>query len=133
MLDAAVRPVKQPHSLSMWIAVGPLFQDALVIEGEPVLVADAFENKINLEARWFPLTCLIEQDSHGNGAVFVVRDGKVTRVKIRVGKDSGLRVEVLSGLTEDDQVIAQITPSISEGTVVKPELAKAEEKKSPND
>ena len=75
-----------------------------------------------------PSTCLIEQDSHGNGAVFVVRDGKVTRVKIRVGKDSGLRVEVLSGLTEDDQVIAQITPSISEGTVVKPELAKAEEK-----
>jgi len=39
----------------------------------------------------------------------------------------------LSGLTEDDQVIAQITPSISEGTVVKPELAKAEEKKSSND
>jgi len=80
-----------------------------------------------------PSTCLIEQDSHGNGAVFVVRDGKVTRVRIRVGKDSGLRVEVLSGLTEDDQVIAQITPSISEGTVVKPELAKAEEKKSSND
>ncbi|MGZ3354669.1 MAG: efflux RND transporter periplasmic adaptor subunit, partial [Isosphaeraceae bacterium] len=59
-----------------------------------------------------PTTCLIEQDSHGHVAVFVVRDGKVTRVKIRVGKDSGLRVEVLSGLTEDDQVIAQITPSI---------------------
>ncbi|HMF37979.1 MAG TPA: efflux RND transporter periplasmic adaptor subunit, partial [Isosphaeraceae bacterium] len=80
-----------------------------------------------------PSTCLIEQDGHGDGAVFVVRDGKVTRVKIRVGKDSGLRVEVLSGLTEDDQVIAQITPSISEGAVVKPELAKAEEKKSSND
>jgi len=63
----------------------------------------------------------------------VVRDGKVTRVKIRVGKDNGLRVEVLSGLTEDDQVIAQLTPSISEGTVVKPEPAKAEEKKSSND
>ena len=80
-----------------------------------------------------PSTCLIEQDGHGDGAVFVVRDGKVTRVKILVGKDSGLRVEVLSGLTEDDQVIAQITPSISEGTVVKPELAKAEEKKSSSD
>ena len=80
-----------------------------------------------------PSTCLIEQDGHGDGAVFVVRDGKVTRVKIRVGKDSGLRVEVLSGLTENDQVVAQITPSISEGTVVKPELAKAEEKESSND
>ena len=66
-----------------------------------------------------PSTCLIQQDGHGEGAVFVVRDSKVTRVKIRVGKDSGLRVEVLSGLTEDDQVIAQITPSISEGAAVK--------------
>ena len=80
-----------------------------------------------------PSTCLIEQNGHGDGAVFVVRDGKVTRVKLRVGKDSGLRVEVLSGLTEDDQVIAQITPSITEGTIVRTEPAKAEEKKSPND
>lgn len=80
-----------------------------------------------------PSTCLIEQDGKGDGAVFVVRDGKVTRVRIRVGKDSGLRVEVLSGLTADDQVIAQITPSIAEGAVVKPELAKVEEKKSSND
>ncbi|HMF35153.1 MAG TPA: efflux RND transporter periplasmic adaptor subunit [Isosphaeraceae bacterium] len=80
-----------------------------------------------------PSTCLIEQNGHGDGAVFVVRDGKVTRVKIRVGKDSGLRVEVLSGLSEDDQVIAQITPSITEGTIVRTEPAKAEEKKSSND
>ena len=80
-----------------------------------------------------PSTCLIEQDGQGDGAVFVVRDGKVTRVKVRVGKDSGLRVEVLSGLTANDQVIAQITPSITEGTIVKPELVKAEEKKSSND
>ncbi len=80
-----------------------------------------------------PSTCLIEQNGQGDGAVFVVRDGKVTRVQIRVAKDSGLRVEVLSGLTEDDQVVAQITPSISEGAVVKPELVKAEEKKSSND
>jgi len=80
-----------------------------------------------------PSTCLIEQNGHGDGAVFVVRDGKVTRVKIRVGKDSGLRVEVLSGLSEDDQVIAQITPSITEGTIVTAEPAKAEERKSFND
>ncbi len=80
-----------------------------------------------------PSTCLIEQDGRGEGAVYVIRDGKVARVKVRVGKDSGLRVEVLSGLTEEDQVVAQITASISEGAVVKPELAKAEEKKSSSD
>ena len=49
---------------------------------------------------------------------------------MRVGKDSGLRVEVLSGLSEDDQVIAQITPSITEGTMVKPEPAERAGKKS---
>jgi RND family efflux transporter MFP subunit len=80
-----------------------------------------------------PSTCLIEQNGHGDGAVFVVRDNKVERAKIRVGKDSGLWVEVLSGLTENDQVIAQITPSISEGIVVKPELVKLAEKNTSNE
>ena len=37
---------------------------------------------------------------------------------VRVGKDSGLRVEVLSGLNENDEVIAQITPAIAEGNEV---------------
>jgi HlyD family secretion protein len=80
-----------------------------------------------------PSTCLIEQDGHGDGAVFVVRDDKVKRIRIRVGKDSGQWVEVLSGLTEDDLVIAQITPSISEGIVVKPELVKIAEKDTSNE
>ncbi len=77
-----------------------------------------------------PSTCLIEQDGKGDGAVFVVRDGKVARVKVRVGKDNGLRVEVLSGLTENDLVIAQITPSITEGTMVNPDQVKGDGKKS---
>ncbi len=69
-----------------------------------------------------PATCLIEQNGT-EGAVYVVRDGKVKRVPIKVGKDSGLSVEVLSGLSPDDQLVAQITPAISEGVEVKPELA----------
>jgi HlyD family secretion protein len=76
-----------------------------------------------------PSTCLIEETGQGDGAVFVVRDGKVKRVPIRVGKDNGLRVEVLNGLTENDQVIAQITPSITDGTDVKPETAELDKKK----
>jgi RND family efflux transporter MFP subunit len=75
-----------------------------------------------------PSTCLIEQDGHGEGAAYVLRNNKVTRAKIQVGKDNGLRVEVLSGLKEDDLVISQMTPSISEGVLVKPDLAKAPEK-----
>jgi RND family efflux transporter MFP subunit len=72
-----------------------------------------------------PATCLIAQNGKGEGAVFVVRGGKVERVPIRVGKDNGLEVEVLSGLTESDEVVKQITPAIAEGSEVRPQSALA--------
>jgi RND family efflux transporter MFP subunit len=68
-----------------------------------------------------PSTCLIEQNDKGVGAVFAVRDGKVKKLPVRVGKDNGVRVEILSGLSESDALVAQITPAITEGVEVKPE------------
>ena len=47
---------------------------------------------------------------------------------IRVGKDDGLHVEVLSGLSADDELIAQPTSSITEGIEVKPVLMAAAKK-----
>jgi RND family efflux transporter MFP subunit len=70
-----------------------------------------------------PATCLIEQNGTGDGAVYVVKDGKVKRISIRVGKDNGLQVEVLSGLAPDDELIAQPTSSITDGLNVKAEHA----------
>ncbi len=70
-----------------------------------------------------PASCLIEQNAKGEGGVYVVKDGKVKRVPVRVGKDDGLHVEVLSGLSADDEIIAQPTSSISEGSEVKAELS----------
>jgi RND family efflux transporter MFP subunit len=67
-----------------------------------------------------PATCLIEKNHMAEGAVLVVRGGKVERVPIRVGKDNGVQIEVLSGLTENDEVVAQLTPSIDVGSEVKP-------------
>ena len=72
-----------------------------------------------------PSTCLIEKNDKGEGAVFAVRDGKVKKLRVRVGKDNGVRVEILSGLTESDALVAQITPAITEGLEVKPEPAAA--------
>lgn len=77
-----------------------------------------------------PATCLIEQNGKGEGAVFVVRDGKARRLPVKVGKDSGLLVEVVSGLDADDQVITEITPAISDGTPVRAEPAGGEKKES---
>jgi hypothetical protein len=42
-------------------------------------------------------------------------------VPVKVCKDSGLRVEILSGLNDNDELISQITPAIAEGSVVKAE------------
>jgi len=67
-----------------------------------------------------PASCLIDQNERGEGQVFVVKDGKVKRVPIRVGKDDGLHAEVLSGLSADDELIAQPTSSITEGIEVRP-------------
>ncbi len=70
-----------------------------------------------------PSSCLVDRNGKGEGAVLIVRDGKVHRVAVRVGLDTGLRAEIVNGLTEDDQVILQPDASIAEGTKVQVEIA----------
>ena len=72
-----------------------------------------------------PSSCLIDRNGKGEGAVLVVRDGKVHRVAVRVGMDTGLRAEIVNGLAEDDQVILQPDASIAEGTKVQVETVKS--------
>jgi len=50
--------------------------------------------------------------------VGVVRDGKVVLAPITIGHDYGTSVEVVSGLTEQDQVILDPADSLTEGTTV---------------
>jgi RND family efflux transporter MFP subunit len=50
--------------------------------------------------------------------VGVVRDGKVQLVAIKIGRDYGDRVEVLSGLTNKDQVIVNPSDSLISGIAV---------------
>jgi HlyD family secretion protein len=65
-----------------------------------------------------PSSCLIDRNGKGDGAVMVVKDGKIDRVNVKVGMDTGLRAEIERGLTENDKVILQPDPSIAEGTAV---------------
>jgi RND family efflux transporter MFP subunit len=65
-----------------------------------------------------PSSCLIERNGKGEGAVLLVKDGAVHRVDVRAGMDNGLRTEIVSGLSEGDQVILQPDASIAEGTKV---------------
>jgi RND family efflux transporter MFP subunit len=67
-----------------------------------------------------PSTALIEQTDKGEGAVYLVRGGKVHRQPVRVGADNGSRAEILAGLAPDDQVIVRYNGSIAEGIAASP-------------
>ena len=71
-----------------------------------------------------PSSCLVQRDGKGVGAVLVVRDGELKRVPIRVGLDNGIRVEVTSGLNENDHIVLQPDASIIDGTKVLAEPVK---------
>jgi len=68
-----------------------------------------------------PSSCLIDRNGKGEGAVLTVKDGKVHRVSVHVGMDTGLRAEIIDGLADHDQVILQPDASIAEGTPVQVE------------
>jgi HlyD family secretion protein len=70
-----------------------------------------------------PSSCLVQRNGKGEGAVLVVRNGELNRVPVRVGLDNGLRVEITSGLNENDQVILQPDASMVDGTKVHAEHA----------
>ena len=68
-----------------------------------------------------PSSCLIDRNGKGDGAVMVVKDGEIHRVNVKVGMDTGLRAEIMTGIAENEQVILQPDPSIAEGTAVQVE------------
>ncbi|MFI5456171.1 MAG: efflux RND transporter periplasmic adaptor subunit [Isosphaerales bacterium] len=65
-----------------------------------------------------PSSCLIDRNGKGEGAVLTVKNGKVHRVSVHVGMDTGLRAEIIDGLADDDQLILQPDASIADGTPV---------------
>ena len=65
-----------------------------------------------------PSTCLIEQSDNGDGAVYLVRSGKVHRQRVRVGKDDGRECEIIEGLSLADHVVVRYNGSIAEGLAV---------------
>ena len=82
-----------------------------------------------------PSSCLVQRNGRGEGAVVVVKNGELHRVPVRVGLDDALRVEVISGLNEGDEVVLRPDASVPDGTKVRAEAAKTtpEKTKSAND
>ncbi len=64
-----------------------------------------------------PAYCLVGESKVGKGELFVVKDGKAKKTKVTVGADDGIRVEIQSGITPDDDVIVN-TGSVTDGVAV---------------
>lgn len=63
-----------------------------------------------------------EKDGQGGrrSFVWILKDGAARRAPVELGLDDGLRVEVLSGLTGSEQVVAGNVGGLTEGDAVKP-------------
>ena len=65
-----------------------------------------------------PSSALVSTSDSGGGAVYVVIGGKASRRDVRLGKDDGLRAEILSGLSTNDMVVYSYSGSIEDGVSV---------------
>jgi len=68
-----------------------------------------------------PSGCLVGEAKEGKGHVYVVRAGRAVLVPIRLGADSGVVCEVLSGLTAEDAVVRNYSGTLSNGAAVRVE------------
>jgi RND family efflux transporter MFP subunit len=68
-----------------------------------------------------PSTAILDRDSEGKGTVQVVRDGKMYRQHVVIGRDTGSLAEIISGLTPDAEVLVQPDVSMADGTPVQVE------------
>src|SRR5262249_1993018 len=64
-----------------------------------------------------PASVLVGESKGGKADVYVIKSGKVKKTQITIGADDGLRVEVLAGVTPNDEVIVN-TSSVTEGAPV---------------
>jgi RND family efflux transporter MFP subunit len=65
-----------------------------------------------------PAYCLVGESKDGKGEIFVIKDRKAKKTKVTVGADDGIRVEILSGITPDTEVIVN-TGSVTDGVRVR--------------
>jgi HlyD family secretion protein len=67
-----------------------------------------------------PSRCIVNGNNSKTSAVFVVRDGRVHRIPVKIAVDTGVRAEVLSGLQPNDLVVLQPSEDLTDGQAAQP-------------
>jgi RND family efflux transporter MFP subunit len=65
-----------------------------------------------------PSSAILDRDSKGQGTVEIVKDGKMYRQPVTIGRDSGTEAEIIGGLTLESQVVVQPDVSMADGSPV---------------
>jgi HlyD family secretion protein len=67
-----------------------------------------------------PSRCIVNGNNSKTSAVFVVREGRVHRIPVKIAVDTGVRAEVLSGLRPNDLVVLQPSEDLTDGHAAQP-------------
>jgi HlyD family secretion protein len=65
-----------------------------------------------------PSACLVGDVASGEGQVFVVENGQARLRKVRIGRDTGAQVEILSGVGADERVVLRPPAGLADGAEV---------------
>lgn len=71
----------------------------------------------NISNLTIPSTCLTGKAEAGKSSVYVVRNGRAKEVPVKIGIDNGIRIEIIEGLSAQDQVITN-PGTVTEGEPV---------------
>jgi len=69
----------------------------------------------NAHSLALPAACIVEHNGQAGGVAFVVRDGLARRIEVKLGGDNGTEVEVVSGISPDDAVVAPAGTPLEDG------------------
>jgi len=86
--------------------------------GKTTIILEASSKALTI-----PSSCLASE-TKGKKSVYVIRDKKVERKAIKVGRDDGLQMEILSGLTPEDEVVMRPSTSMAVGMAAEPRVVK---------
>ncbi len=121
---------EDPRQKTMRVEVDLPNPDGLLREGMYGGATIELESPSN--ALTVPSSALVEKGDNQNGKLYVVRDGKAHLLSVTIGQDDGRRMEIVRGLSPQDEVVAGFRGAIGEGVpvTVSKEEAREETKKA---